>query len=289
MITTDTILADIRKLGVGPGDFLLVRGALGRIGRVRGGATTVIEALLACVGQEGTIASLSFTDSSFIRRADPLNPYHLSKKSYAGALPNAMIEYHGSFRSGHPTCSYVAIGKYAEAFTTGHDENSGAYEPIRHLLAKEGKCLLIGCVGSSPGFTTTHLAEADLGYLRKVIFPWLNTTYYYDKNGVLKLFRRKDLGLCSNSFYKFYAHYVAREILTTGYVGQAYSVIAPAKNCYGIEKEILENNSKFNICDSPECFMCNARRWDRLHRLPAFIYRKIRRKLRKFYPGLSSY
>jgi aminoglycoside N3'-acetyltransferase len=276
-VEIEDIVRDLRQMGVEAGDFVLLRGALGAIGRIEGGAATIIQALLDVVGPNGTIASLAFTDST-IRNPDPNDPYHLKKKSYAGALPNAMIKNDSSFRSLHPTCSYVAIGKYAEEFVKGHDESAGAYEPIRRLVDRNGKCMLIGCVGSSPGFTTTHLVESDLGHLKKVIFPRLTKTYYLDADGDLKLFRRRDVGLCSSSFYKFYAHYVAKGYLTTGYIGKAYSIIGPAKECYDIEKSILGKDPKFNICDSPECMMCNARRWDRIHKMPMYIFRRLIKK-----------
>ncbi|SPP31944.1 hypothetical protein ARAF_1612 [Arsenophonus endosymbiont of Aleurodicus floccissimus] len=110
----------------------------------------------------------------------------------------------------------------------------------------------------------THLAEADLGLLKLNIFPSLNMVYYKSAIEEYKIFRRKDLGLCSNSYYKFYSHYVNEGILQTGRIGKAYS---------------LALDHKFNICDSPDCFVCNVRRWDRLHKIPLFVVRKIIKKL----------
>ena len=74
-------------------------------------------------------------------------------------------------------CSYVAIGKKAQLITQSHNADSPAYDPVRKIVEANEKCILVGCVGTSPGFTTTHLAEADLGYLKKLpILPWLNST-----------------------------------------------------------------------------------------------------------------
>ena len=178
-------------------------------------------------------------------------------------------------------CSYVAIGRLAEDFVEGHDENAPAYEPIRKLIAHNGRCALIGCAASSPGFTTTHLAEADLGLLSRVILPSLNTTYYESTDGQLKVFRRKDLGLCSMSFSKFYSHYVTEGILTTGLVGNAYSIAAPAREAYAVDRRILAREPQFNVCGSDYCFTCNARRWDRLHKMPGFFLRLIASRLRR--------
>lgn len=278
----EDILSDFKSLGVKEGDTILIRASLGAVGRMDSKANTFIDVLLSAVGTEGTIVSLAFTNSYFIRKANPKDAFDRNKKSYAGALPNAMLNYNASFRSKHPTCSYVAIGKNAEFITSEHDENSPAYEPIRKIIGLKGKCLLVGCVDNSPGFTTTHLAEQDLGMLKLNIFPKLNTVFYRNDKNELMLFKRKDPGLCSNSFFKFYAHYVKNKILSTGYIGNAYSIIAPAKEAYDIDLSALSNDKKFNICDSKDCFVCNAGRWDRIHRVPVYILKRVLRKLIRY-------
>lgn len=279
--TYEQLKSDFQRLGVESGDTVLVRASLGAVGRLDGGADAFIDALLESVGAEGTIVSLAFTGGSFWRKPRKEDAFNLSKKSYAGALPNAMIEREGAYRSRHPMCSFVAIGKNAENVTKDHDEHSPAYEPVRNIVELGGKCILVGCVKNSPGFTTTHLAEADLGYLDSLpVLPWLRSVYYEAVDGDLKLFRRKDPGLCSNSFYKFYALYVRESVLSTGFVGKAYSILVPAKNCYEIDLETLRKDRKFNICDSKDCWTCNAGRWDRIHRAPAYFVRKIAKKIR---------
>jgi aminoglycoside N3'-acetyltransferase len=269
------------NLGVQSGDMVLIRAAMGSVGRFSGGASAFVQALLEAVGAEGTVVSLAFTDSAFMRKPQIENAFTPQTKSYAGALPNAMLQHPDHYRSAHPMCSYVAIGRHAAGFTRGHDAAAPAYEPIRKLIAHGGKCMLVGCVASSPGFTTTHLAEADLGLLSRVIFPWLNSTYYRAPNGEVKLFRRMDSGLCSQSFYKFYAHYVSAGVLRTGFVGNAYSILVPAAAAYNIEHRILASNPQFNVCDSKECPTCNARRWDRLHKLPGFAVRRLLSRLKR--------
>jgi aminoglycoside N3'-acetyltransferase len=283
------LINDFTKLGIIEGDTILIRASLGAIGRIDGGAETFINSLLKIVGINGTIVSLAFTSgSAFIKKPRIENAFDLTKESYAGALPNAMIKRSDSFRSSHPMCSYVAIGISAQKITENHDENSLAYEPIRKIIQLNGKSILIGCVDSSPGFTTTHLAEADLGLLSLSIFPKLRSVYYKTKNNDFKIFRRSDPGLCSNSFYKFYAFYVRKKILTTGYIGNAYSVVAPSKGCYEIEYEELKKNNKINICESNMCFTCNAGRWDRIHYAPGYLLRIFSRKINKVLRALLS-
>ncbi len=279
-IFKESLIEDFGRLGIQRGDVVLIRAALGSIGKISGGAGAFIDALLETVGAEGTIVSLAFTEATFLRKPKIEDAFNIKKKSYAGALPNAMLARNDAFRSRHPMCSYVAIGRYAEQITSDHNENSPAYEPIRKILELNGKNVLIGCVSSSPGFTTTHLAEADLGMLKRLpIFSGFSSVFYEKESGGYAIFRRYDSGLCSNSFYKFYALYVKEGILSAGFVGAAYSVLVPARKSYDIEFNKLKEDEKFNICDSKYCFTCNANRWDRINHLPGFFFRLAYKKL----------
>lgn len=269
------LIQDFLGIGLKEGDTVLIRAGLGSVGRIEGGANTFIDALLEVLGPEGTVISLAFTNSYLFKRPRKDDAFDLTKKSYAGALPNAMIKRDDACRSSHPTCSYVAIGKHSKYLTQDHDHTSGAYEPVRKVIQLGGKNILVGCVKSSPGFTTAHLAEADLGMFSLNVFSGFVSVYYFDSADNLCLFKRQDLGLCSSSFYKFYAHYVNEGVLIAGYVGEAYSIMAPAEECYAIERDVLSKNKKFNICGSKDCFTCNVGRWDRVHHFPRYVLRKV--------------
>lgn len=274
-ITRESIRHDLRKLGVAEGDVVLVRAGLKAVGAPD--QSHLLDALLDTVGAHGTVASLAFTKGGFAWQASAIPPYTLDSVSYAGALPNMMIARPHAHRSLHPQCSIVAIGKHAREITDGHGPHSRAYEPVRKLIALKAKMMLAGCVASSPGFTTAHLAEADLGLHRRRIAPWLAISRYVDEQGRIRTFYRTDPGLCSRSFWKFYAAYVKSGHLSTGMVGKAYAICAPAAECYAIEREILAKNKAFSACDSADCVACNLMRWDRLHRWPAFLLGRVLR------------
>lgn len=268
------LVADLQTLGINSGDTILIRGALSAIGKVN--RNYFLQTLLNLLGPEGTIVSLAFTDSTFLWKAKSLEPYTLKTRSYAGAIPNTMLAHPESHRSLHPQCSYVAIGRHAAEIVADHGPHSPAYEPVRKLVELNAKMVLIGCVSSSPGFTTAHLAEFDLGHHRRAVFPGLvAASPYLDQNDKVQIFKRSDMGMCSNSFWKFYGHYVRNGILNAGFIGSAYSILAPAKECYELEKKILERNAKFNVCEDATCVSCNALRWDRIHHAPGLVLRKI--------------
>jgi aminoglycoside N3'-acetyltransferase len=272
------LVADFRSLGISVGDTVLIRGALSSIGKVN--RNEFLTALLNSVGPNGTIVSLAFTDSTFLWKTRSLEPYTLSTRSYAGAIPNTMLAHPNSNRSLHPQCSYVAIGRHAAEIVADHGPHSRAYEPIRKLINLDAKMALIGCVSSSPGFTTTHLAEADLGHHRRAVFPQLMAASpYIDEHNQVRIYQRRDMGMCSNSYWKFYSHYVREGLLKSANIGAAYSILVPAKESYELEKRILHNDPKFNICGEPDCSSCNMLRWDRIHHAPGLIARKILKRL----------
>lgn len=281
MYTMEKLKKDLLDIGIKKGDTLLVRADLGAIGKLETKKREdYINFMIEAIGEEGTIVGLSFTQSFNILKKNKNIIFDGTNKSYTGAFANTMLSHPKAVRSSHPTNSYVAIGKNAKYILENHDENSGAYEPIRKIIELNGKMILIGCVESSPGFTTTHLAEVDLELHKRIIFPTLNAVYY-KKNGAIKIFNRKDLGSCSSTFYKFYGYYVRNELLIQGYIGNAYSILIDAKKAYSLELEILKENPKITICNNPNCMLCRARRWDNLKDIPLFFLRKIYKKLKK--------
>jgi aminoglycoside N3'-acetyltransferase len=279
-LTKDDLIADFKSLGLVHGDTVLIRADLGAVvgvvSRIPNFANMFIDALSCVVSDEGTIISLSFTKCSLW--PDKNTPFRADTPTNSGSLPQKMLKRPGAKRSRHPTCSFVALGKHAEFITAEHGPDSPAYEPVRKIIELGGKMVLVGCVSSNPGFTTAHLAEYDLGMMKKLIFPWLFSCFYESTNGEVKIFRRTDPGLCSNSYFKFYSYYVTAGILRSAFVGYAYSIMVPSKEAYAIEKQILSNDPKFNICGKPDCFICNAWRWDSIYRMPEFIIRRIIKK-----------
>lgn len=274
MFSLEKLKNDLESLGITKGDTVLVRADLGAIGKIETKKREdYINFILEVVGEEGTIVGLSFTSGFFIKKNKNI-VFDGDNKSYTGAFANTMLKYSKAVRSKHPTNSYVAIGKNAEYILSEHDENSGAYEPIRKIVELGGKMILIGCVESSPGFTTTHLAEVELGLHKRIIFPTLNGTFY-KKDNEIKLFKRKDLVSCSSTFYRFYGHYVKNELLQQGYIGNAYSILIDAKKAFDLDLKILESNPKITLCENPSCMLCRARRWDNLIDMPMFVVRNI--------------
>lgn len=279
-IVDHAIKAQLIALGVQAGDTVLVRAALQKFGG-RGPKELLLLTLLDLLGPQGTLVSLAFTPATPLWRVARSPAFAPKTKSYAGGFPNSMLAHPEALRSTHPQCSFVAIGPGAEDILSGHGPAAPAYLPIRRLLDVEAKMLIIGCVDTSPGFTTAHWAEYQLGLHRRVMFrSMLGASRYLDESGHGHTFLRQDPGLCSLSFWKFYGPLVKAGVLKTGFVGQTHAVLTTAKECYAVEHALLASNPAFAACDGYLCAACNALRWDRLHRLPGFLAMRAWRSLR---------
>ena len=279
---TQKRLADnIRALGIEKEDTVLVRAALRKIGiSEEKSGDLLISALLDVVGEEGTIMGLTFTKSFFFPKIDKNYIYTEETPAVTGGLAKAMQKYPKSVRSKHPTNSYVAIGQYAYDLLNSHDENSSSFLPIKNLIRLNGKMILIGCVSESPGFTTVHLAQEELGLSSKSILKGL-VGVRYRKGSQVKLFKRKDFGGCSAGFYKFYSHYVRSGKLQCGIVGEAYSIAINARDAFEIELELIKKNNKYPLCDDPTCFDCRGTWWYNKHDMIKYYIKYLPKTIKK--------
>jgi aminoglycoside N3'-acetyltransferase len=278
-VARQTIAGGLRQLGLECGDTVLVRTALKSIGvKNENPAIALIQALLDVVGPDGTIVGLAFNIGSWFPRLHKKNVINLQTEPYAGGFVRALVNWPGSLRSTHPTNSFVALGGSARKIVDGHDENTTCFFPMEQLVKLEGKMVLIGCVNTSPGFSTVHLAQEKLGLARQSLLKGLQGTYF-EKGGEVKLFKRKDIPGCSMGFSKFYSNYIREEKLSVGYVGNAYSILIGARDAFDIEYNILRKNPKFALCDNPGCFICRGTRLYNLSDMPGFYFLQVPKKI----------
>lgn len=173
MISRARLVADLRKLGLAPGMDVMVHSSLSRIGHVIGGADTVIDALLAVIGDAGTLMMPSFNH----RSAPVFNP--LTTPTTNGAIPDAMWRRPEAVRSLHPTHAVAAIGPRAEEYCQGHIEAGiwAADSPIGRLIHGSGYILSLGVTHEAS--TAYHVAEISVpcscidqfGHTDRVVMP----------------------------------------------------------------------------------------------------------------------
>lgn len=260
-ITKDRLVADLRNLGVRPGDLLNIKVSLKSVGYVGGGPKTLIDALMDVIGPEGTIVS-----DSFVR----VYPLPLSKEdakkisdrwtpTYAGAVASAMIKYPNAFRGLHPAQKFVAIGAMAEELTQNHTPDSYAYDVLRVMCEMGGRNLKLGTDEKVVGVGTTHVAIGALGFHQKRPRAGVN---YRNEKGEIVTFERNWSGACAKGLINFIPLYrEAGAVLSEGKVGCAESKITDMRKTLDVELEILSKDPTFFFCDDPACVACRLT-WD---------------------------
>ena len=117
MISFDILIKDLINLGVKKGDVLVVHSSLKSMGKVDGGANTVIDALIEVVGKEGTILfpALTYSPCYSTLKFDVKNT-----PSCVGYISEVFRNRPDIIRSFHPTHSVCAFGKFAKEITKDH-------------------------------------------------------------------------------------------------------------------------------------------------------------------------
>ena len=255
-VTKDQIVSDLQRLGLKRGDLVNVKASLSSMGKVKGGAKTVIDAILEVIGEEGTLLSEAFIATFLF----PLTKKQKSIVSsdtlptYAGAVAATMTKYPNSFRSLHPVQKFVAIGAKAKELMYNHTADTYAYDPLRVMAENKGVNLRIGGIDKVVGVGTTHVA-IGLTKLRQKRFK--RGIYYIDANGKKKLFVSNWASGCDEGFNNLFPFYrKANAIVAEGKVGEAESMITDMKKTLDIEVSELRKNPRFFMCNDPSCIHC---------------------------------
>ncbi|WP_135820291.1 aminoglycoside N(3)-acetyltransferase [Halostella litorea] len=175
-VTPGRILADLRDLGVAAGDTVIAHSSLSALGWVPGGAPGVVDALLAAVGDEGTLVmpthSFQCSDPAnwsnppvpeawhgTIREESPPYRPDVTPTRGVGAVPECFRDYPDTVRSRHPTLSFAANGPGAAAIVDDHayEYPLGEGSPLARVYERDGRVLLLGT--GHDANTSLHLAE----------------------------------------------------------------------------------------------------------------------------------
>ncbi len=160
------LVSDLRRLGLTSGDCVLVRAGTRQWDRegVRPPARQALrDACLQVVGPSGTLVGLTFTRQAVIWRRGNAAAFDEQSTTNAGGFAQCLLAHPHRRRSRHPTNSFCAIGAKADTIVEDHGPHASAFAPIAKLTALDGKMLVVGCVETSPGFSTVHFAQRTLG------------------------------------------------------------------------------------------------------------------------------
>ncbi|MDP6113075.1 MAG: AAC(3) family N-acetyltransferase [Planctomycetota bacterium] len=263
-ITHERLVTDFSSLGIGEGDLVAMHSSLKSIGQVEGGADTVIDSLLACVGSDGTLMTPTFTNcfegskntDVFERESTP---------SLTGLITEMLRKRPEAFRSLHPTHSAAAIGRLAEEITRDHLRATplGAGSPFHRLCENDGWILLVGVGQDTNSFV--HVAEVMAGVSYVNVFCWLHLDWrpsarFIDEDGQE---RTLDIYECpgdSRAFHKINPLLIERGCLREGLIGHAPSQLMKASHIYEVVRDAVEEDPAFVLCEEGTCRACDVRR-----------------------------
>jgi aminoglycoside N3'-acetyltransferase len=281
-----TIVSDLRNLGLREGDVVMVRAAPAAMVPGKKGprslhaitnAAELKEAVLEVIGCQGTLIAQTFTASQFWRKSSPRTVFTPTAPTITGAFAAAVLRHESSLRSAHPFNSIAAIGPDAAYLCQGHDERALSFSWIARLIELGGKLVVIGCVDSSPGFSTVHYAQERLGLSTRFLFRQAGT-YIRKPDGREEWITRPDTPGCSMGFHRLYGAYVRAGIIFTGYVGEAYSILARATETFQIDLKVLASDPRAVLCERLSCPSCATRTYS-LHRLPLFGFAQLAKRM----------
>lgn len=167
------LVEQLRAMGVRAGDLVMVHTSLRALGPIAGGPATLLEALLECLGPDGTLAAyVSWQHSSYDATLQGRELTREERDAWPVFDPDAAPPYDGfgQFnrflcrhpevrRSAHPDASIAAIGPRAAELTADHDlrDGYGPSSPLGRFVQWRGRVLMLG---APPGtITALHLAE----------------------------------------------------------------------------------------------------------------------------------
>ena len=166
---------DLEKLGLGPGGVAMVHCRMSALGRVVGGAETVVRAVLDALGPDGTLMAYTGwqdeppddldaldeeTRRIYIEEHPAYDPRVALSRRDHGRVPEALRTWPGARHSGHPEAGVAVVGLLADALTAEHpyDDAYGADTPYARLIELGGQVALLGAPLDT--VTLIHHAEA---------------------------------------------------------------------------------------------------------------------------------
>jgi len=257
MLSYRDLLTSFTRLGIPSGKPVIVHASLRSFGQVRGGAETVIGALLNAFS--GVMAP-TFTYKTVItpevgpqdngisygsgenanRMAQFFRP-NMPADPTIGIIPETLRQHPKAKRSLHPILSFAGVGVDSAIAAQTLAE---PLAPIQVLAYAGGWVLLLGVDHTVN--TSLHYAEKLAG--RKQFIRWALTL-----SGIWEC---PGFPGCSDGFEAIMPH--VQTITRQQQVGEAYIQALPLPEMLEIAQMLIEQDPGALLCNLPDCQRCNA-------------------------------
>ena len=162
-LTKENLVEDLKSIGIGSGDSIMVHSSLSSIGNVDGGAETVVESLVDAVTAQGTLMMPCYNSAEAVQADIEAGQYVDLRelRSSMGKITEIFRRRPGVVRSSHPFSSVCAWGKNAELVTSGHSKNPyicHAESPMGHIVDANVRIVGIG-ITIAVGMAVSHYLE----------------------------------------------------------------------------------------------------------------------------------
>ena len=263
MHTGEQLQNDLKQIGLTKGDMVYVHASLRAVGAIDGGADTLIDAILAVLGPDGTLAVPTHTLSYPGFGQPPFTP-GLRTIVDIGTFPELVRQRPGILRSGHASHATAAIGKHAKTLTENHDPcvAVGVGAPLHKLWQMNGKILLLGVTHKTN--TSIHLAES----LAKVPYrflhydaSWGTATYEQLPDGTILKHEQAEFPGCGSQFNKVQPLLEAKGNVNVGQIGNATCYLMKSQDLVAAAIALLEEDNTVFLCDNANCSCCPPR-WE---------------------------
>ena len=263
-ITEDDIADALRKIGITDRDLVLVHASVSKCGHIRGGAGTLIRAI---VRSTDTALFTTFTRPYIYLggpnrgwRYRPFDPADADSVWTGNVGKTVLRKFPGAVRSAHLTHSWAGFGPLAHACLDDHapcDPPAGKTSPLAKALEFGGKILYFGAgLGST---TFIHYLEdaSDL--------PFLSTAICRMKtpDGGLETVAVPRHLPGDREFYsdpmncKFFKRAFARGLeLKQVKLGMGKVMLLDIRQLHEIGMRLIAEDRRVLLCDDPDCPFC---------------------------------
>ncbi len=231
------VVAALSRLGIKPGDTLIVHSSLSRLGFVEGGVDAVVKALQEAVGSGGTLGAPTFwtVDAGAVEEGALFDA--ANAKSQLGSISERIRRLPGAVRSLHPTHSATFVGPRARELTLDHHKDEtpvGPHSPYRKMADIRGKILLLGV--SLEYLTSFHTIEDEIAdFPHPVYKPGRKLFRVLTPEGKeLSLHARvhSPEGTRLRQCNRMEPHLVAEGVMVKGAVGKGKAIVLDARGLH---------------------------------------------------------